>query len=103
MYDYIWDSRRHVCEFTSKNLDQFKGTDLWFSCFAHILPKGKFPLFRLNEENVRLVYPMFHTIIDQGIKADREKHPDWDFRYWNELFQSMKESYMKFKKDNLLA
>ena len=103
IFNKIWDERSHVCEFTGEGLDQFIDTPFYFSCFAHILPKGRFPLFKLNPENIRLVYPKFHTIVDQGTKADREKHPEWDFKYWDELIYQMKSEYMKFQKDNLLT
>ena len=103
MFHTIWNERRHVCEFTGESLEQFYGTDLWYSCFAHILPKGKFPLFKLNADNIRLVFPDFHTTIDQGTQKDRLKHPDWDFKHWDELVQKMKNEYVKFQKDNLLS
>lgn len=103
MFNYIWETRPHVCEFTGERLEQFHGTDLWYSCFLHVLPKGKFPLFKLNSENVRLGFPAFHTIIDQGTEADRAKHPEWDFRHWDELHQEMKEEYIAFKKENLIG
>ena len=102
MFEKIWWNRKHVCEFTGENLERFYGTDLFYSCFMHILPKGRFPLFKLNAENVRLGFPEFHTIVDQGTKADREKHPEWDFNFWDELVQEMKQKYIKFQKDNLL-
>jgi hypothetical protein len=99
MFHQIWNERSHVCQFTGENLDD---TGLWINCFAHILPKGKFPLFKFNPENVRLVYPEFHRIIDRGTKADRLKHPTWDFKFWDELVQEMKTEYIKFQKQNLL-
>lgn len=102
MFHEIWNERSHVCEFTGESLDQFYGTDLWVNCFLHILPKGRFPLFKLYKNNIRLGYPEFHTIVDQGTKADREKHPEWDFQFWDELVQQMKSEYIKFMKDNLL-
>jgi hypothetical protein len=102
MFHEIWNERNHTCEFTGENLELIYATEWWVSCFAHILPKGRFPLFKLNKENIRLVYPEFHTIVDQGTKADRLKHPTWDFTYWDELVQMMKAEYIKFQKQNLL-
>ena len=104
MFYKIWDERSHVCQFTGENLESFiyRSDGLWFSCFAHLLPKGKFPLFKLNPENIRIVYPEFHTIVDQGTKDDRLKHPEWDFKAWDDLVYQMKNEYVKFMKDNLL-
>ena len=104
MFEHIWDEYPfHTCEFTGESLDKFYGTDLWYNCFMHILPKGRFPLFKLYAKNIRLGYPMFHTIVDQGTKEDRLDHPTWDFNTWDRLVQKMKEEYIKFKKENLLA
>jgi hypothetical protein len=100
MFDDIWDTRSHVCQFTNESLEQFYGTDLWYNCFAHVLPKGKFILFKYNPENIRLVYPEFHSIVDQGTKTDRLKHPEWDWTFWDELVQQMKAEYIKFMKGN---
>jgi len=102
MFEFIWDALPRICCVTGENLDQFYGTDLWFSCFSHILPKGKFPLFKLNPENIRLVFPDFHYFIHHGIYQNRTKHPTWDFDYWDELVQQMKSEYLKFQKQNLL-
>jgi hypothetical protein len=102
MFHQIWGERPHKCIFTGENLDQYFGTDFWFSCFAHILPKGKFPLFKLNPENVRLVYPEFHSIVDQGTKDDQLKHLNWDFQLWDDLVQEMKSEYIIYMKENLL-
>lgn len=103
MFGSIWEDRRHVCEFTGENLDKFYGTNLWFSCFMHVLPKGQFPLWRLNPENVVLGHPDFHTVLHNGTMADRLKYPSWNFNRWNKLVQEMKGEYLQFKKDNLLS
>jgi len=103
MFMNIWHDRSHICEFTGNNLEKYRGTHLFFSCFLHILPKGKFPLFKLNAENVVLGDPEFHRIVDAGTKADRLKHPLWDFDRWDKLVYQMKEKYIQFKKDNLLS
>lgn len=92
-----------ICEYTGENLSRFFGTDLWYSCFAHVLNKKNWPLFKLNLSNIKIVFPDFHTIVDQGTIADRAKHPDWDFAAWDKDVIEMKEKYLQFKKDNLLA
>ena len=103
MFEHIWEDRSHICQFTGESLDQFYGTTLWVSCFAHILPKGKFPLFKLYAKNVELVYPTFHHIVDFGTIDHRKDRPQWNFKSWDKLVQKMKEEYMEFKKANLLA
>jgi hypothetical protein len=46
--------------------------------------------------------PEFHRIVDAGTKADRLKHPEWDFTFFDELQQQLKAQYLKFMKENLL-
>jgi hypothetical protein len=99
----IWEDRPHICQFTGESLEQFYDTDFWPNCFLHILPKGKFPLFKLNPENIILGLPEFHRIVDAGTKADRLKHPAWDWIYWDELVIKLKEEYSVFLKRNLLT
>lgn len=102
MFLQIWEDRRHVCEYTNENLEQFYDTDLFVNCFAHILPKKNFTYWKLNPENVKLVYPEFHTIVDQGTLKDKLNHPSWRFNAWDKDVQKAKEEYMEFKKQNLL-
>ena len=103
MFNHIWEERSHICEFTGEDLERFYGTDLWFSCFLHVLPKGRFPLFKLNSMNVRLGFPLFHQVVDSGTEEDRLLYPQWNFKKWDKLTQEMKEEYLQFKRDNLLS
>ena len=92
-----------ICPFTKERLNFYKHRgNYWFSCFSHIIPKGKYPLFKLNPDNIRIVYPEFHRIVDQGRFEDRKGHPEWKFDEWDRLVLEMKEKYRQFKKDNLL-
>jgi hypothetical protein len=104
MFYKIWDERSHICQFTGEDLSSliFRSDGLWFSCFMHILSKGKYPLFRLNANNIVLGSPEFHRIVDQGTVDDRLKHPQWDWGTWDRLVVKKKEEYSKFLKDNLL-
>jgi hypothetical protein len=52
---------------------------------------------------IRVVYPEFHTIVDQGSSSERAKHPDWRFDLWDAEVIEMKKQYKLFKKNNLLA
>jgi hypothetical protein len=103
MFNKIWDEYPfHTCQFTGESLDKFYKTDFWPNCFLHILPKGKYPLFKLNKFNVVLGHPDFHRIVDAGTLDDRLKHPQWDWGTWDKLVIKKKDEYAKFLKDNLL-
>ena len=74
----------------------------WLNCFAHVLPKKNYTYFRLNPKNIRVVYPEFHRIVDQGSSVDRANHPEWRFDLWDQEVEKMKIEYKLFKKQNLL-
>ena len=84
-------------------MNNFYNTAWWWSCFAHILPKSKYPYFKLNPKNVRVVFPEFHKIVDQGTMLDRVNHPSWRFELWDREKEQMKIEYNLFKKQNLLS
>lgn len=100
MFDYLWAKATKygkvvpVCEFTGEKLDEM-GT-MWINQFAHILPKSKYPLWKLNPDNVRIVHPEFHRIVDQGRISDRALHPTWDFAKWDALVEEKKSEYKIF-------
>jgi len=77
------------------------------SNFAHILPKGKYPLFRLNPDNIKI---MCHSIVSRinehtgkptnGCHSDYDTKPRselthemWD-KVW-ELHEGLKQEYNK--------
>ena len=102
LFQKLWNSSaKHVCPYTGEILDYIP-MDRRICCFAHVLPKGRYPLFKLNPENIRIVFPDFHHAVDQGTSEDRKKHPDWRFDLWNQDVQTMKEKYQEFKNENLL-
>ena len=103
LFDYLWDNRPWECPFTGENLKKYADDSLMRRiCCAHVLPKGKFPLFKLNPDNVMLVDPRFHNIVDRGTSQDRDNHPSWNFAMWDELVEGMKEEYKIFKQQHML-
>lgn len=107
LFESLWEraknkSGRVFCKYTGEELTNLYGTDVWYWCFAHVLPKGRYTYFKLNPDNVRVVFPSFHMIIDQGTIEDRAKYPGWKFYLWEQDVFRMKEEYEKFKKEHLL-
>lgn len=60
-----------MSELTGRSLQEFQGTRLFFSLFAHIKPKGRFPELRLDPGNIVLLHPEEHRLLDQGTEAQR--------------------------------
>lgn len=92
-----------ICPFTHHRLNCYFGSSYFFSCFAHILPKGRYTYWKYNPDNIAIVHPDFHAVVDGGSTDDRKKHPEWDFDAWDALVEKKKAEYVQFKKDNLLA
>ena len=105
----LWEKARGenglvICKYSGKILNGYE-TDMkrFLCCFAHVLNKKNWPLYKLNPDNIRIVLPEFHSIVDCGTFDDRKKHPDWKFDEWDSEVIEMKQKYYAFKKDNLLA
>lgn len=108
MFQTLWDNAgdekgRIICPFTGTRLNGFFGTDLWINCFAHVLPKGRYTYWKLNPINIRIVFPLFHSCVDQGTIESRKNHPDWKFSVWDKEVEELKLQYSNFKKLNLLS
>ena len=74
MFKYIWRVTQHKSFLTKRYLDYTQGDEIWYSLFAHVLSKNHFPLFRLNEENIILLTPYEHILLDKSTKARRDKY-----------------------------
>lgn len=69
LFEIIWKKRPHI-SFVSRT---FLGQDAkaWF--FAHVLPKGKYPEFRLLEKNIILLTKEEHFIWDNCPRSETFK------------------------------
>ncbi len=101
----IWDERagrdgKHRSEISGRELDEFAGTDLFVNLFAHILSKGLYGFFRLRKDNIFMVHPREHALIDRGTKQQREayeKEQDCLFKIFYERRELLKQQYKKIK------
>jgi hypothetical protein len=108
LFNWLWEDAKDKngivrCPYTGERLNRFYNTELWLNCFAHILPKGQYTYFKLNPKNVKVIFPDFHKIVDQGTSLDRVNHPSWKFEAWDQRKEELKIEYQLFKKQNLLA
>ncbi len=108
LFRWLWENAmdkegKVFCKYTGVELTELYGTDAWYSCFCHVLAKGRFPYFKLNPKNIEVANPLFHTLVDQGTSLQRANHPTWMFDLWYQRKEELKIEYELFKKQNLLA
>lgn len=110
MFEYLWEKARNakgrvICQYTGEDITDLENgsVERWICCFAHVLPKGRYIYFKLNPDNVKVVHPNFHKAVDQGTTEIRKKWTGWKFRQWDTEVAQMKEKYLEYKKQNLLA
>ncbi len=82
VFKLIWDSRKHGCEVCGIGIKEAKASN-----FAHVLPKGAYPEFRLREDNIFLLCSECH---------DRQHY------YGNSLRTSHKWSRFFRRRDELM-
>jgi len=65
----IWDEREHVSFISGKPIYTFS-----VSNFAHVLPRGRFPKMKFERDNIVLLLPEEHFLLDQGTIKQREEY-----------------------------
>ena len=110
LYQEILTERPHNSEASGIPLGFYLSSNAFFtSCFAHIIPKSghytmvikskeaKEKLLRYNKDNIMLVTPEEHSLIDHGTEEKRAKYElkhncsfDVFFKKREELFESIK-------------
>jgi len=66
MFNEIWKERVHKSFLTGISLDQYAGTPYFPNLFAHVLNKKSYPLYRLVKQNIILLTPEEHNLMDLG-------------------------------------
>jgi len=74
MFNWIWNDRIHKSQLTPDQDLLPEGHFKWHWQFLHVLPKGSYPKWKLNPENILLATPDEH---------DHQEH----YPYFNELRQ----------------
>jgi len=103
VFNYLWEMEEHTCWLTGISIHSQKNGNKWVNCFAHVLPKGAYTYWKLNPDNIRLLHPEIHELVDNYKEEYEEKYPNVDFRKWFDLQDKMKEEYEQFKKKHLLS
>jgi len=101
---YFIHKKPVICPVSSRNItDCMDGPiEHWIKHFAHILPKGRYTYWKLNPENIVMLHPEVHHIFDQGTQVERDKYPEWNWRYLDVVVEKAKKEYKKFVKANNL-
>ena len=102
LFNHIWRNSDKKCELSGLLLKNFYNTDKWYSCFAHVLNKGLYPLYKLNPDNIILLHPDVHTCIDQGTEEQRKLYEsinNMSFKRFYEIRKILLIKYDRFKKD----
>lgn len=75
VFHEIWNERPHKSEISGQDLDWItEDTDLWRSCFAHVLNKNTHSLYRNYKKNILILHPDEHTRIDIGSDEQRQEY-----------------------------
>ena len=96
MFDTIWATRKNadgkrVSAISGDELKEFRKTNgtrgsMWYSQFFHILPKGTYPAYKLDDRNLILTTVDEHNMWHQNRDQCR-KDPAWDWVF--ELYQEL--------------
>jgi hypothetical protein len=73
LFKMIWAHSEKKSYLTGTWLRDYVNTDMWYSCFAHVLPKGqnKYPYFRHLARNIVPMTPDEHHLWDDGTEEQR--------------------------------
>ena len=82
LFDHIWETRPHVSEISGKPLVS-KNHMMYHWQFAHILPKGAYPKYRLNPENIMLMTWEEHQS-QESFEAFQQRKQELKEKYYSE-------------------
>lgn len=84
MFLWIWESREHVSELTGEDLLPPSHSQ-WHWQFLHVLPKGSYPKYKLNPDNILLGTPTEHTN-QEHYKVFNDKQLELKRAYYKEYY-----------------
>jgi len=84
MFNYIWETREHKSELSGLPLLP-KGHFQWHWQFLHVLPKGTYPKWKLNPDNVLLGTVAEHAN-QELYEVFTEKHTELKRQYYKEFY-----------------
>ena len=94
LFKEIWAETAHISFLTNRQLKYFD-----IKVFAHILPKGRYPKFKLLKENIILLHPEEHTLLDQGTEKQRLEYSNKWKCDWNQIYIKKEQLLIKYKNE----
>jgi hypothetical protein len=82
MFKWIWENRPHVSQISGKLLLP-ENHPMWHWQFAHVLPKGAYPSYKLNSENIMLMLPSEHEK-QESFEKFKEKKQELKEQYYRQ-------------------
>lgn len=98
IFDQIWKEREHKSFLSGELLDKWNNPTFYANLFAHVLPKGQFQAARLDKENIILLTPEEHMLLDHGTREQRKKYAEENLVDWSRIFvlrDQLKQKYGK--------
>ena len=84
LFNHIWNTREHRSELTGKPLYNTNHSQ-WHWQFLHVLPKGSYPKYKLNPDNIMLALPEEHQNQNKYDKF-KEKYEELRRQYYKEHY-----------------
>lgn len=86
LFETIRNSRPHYCILCKKHIIEAQAR-----CFAHLLAKGMYPKYRLNEANIALVcWPECHHKVDSIVVWYNKNIVQYLLDQWSDIYNIMK-------------
>jgi hypothetical protein len=105
IFKQVWMRSNKRSFISGLHLRGLEGTELFISCFAHVLAKGlnKYPFFRFYAKNLALLEPKEHHLFDNGTEEMRihyaldieEKGGTCDWKKLYDLRDELEKEYKK--------
>jgi hypothetical protein len=102
LFKAIWDTRPHESFISGVHL----GDEAKAHFFAHLLPKGQYPKYRLLDRNIVLLSMEEHAMLDAGTEAHREMYVKFMLANhgvvvdWNKLSTLVEELKQEYNNGN---
>jgi hypothetical protein len=110
LFRELWAKNRaedgqYYCQLSGENISQYhEPHDMWTWACAHVLDKKNYSFWKYRIDNLMLVHPEIHALLDQGSKAQQAKSrfPAYSFELFSNLRERFKSEYADYKRDNQL-
>ena len=91
LFNYLWDTSSLTCPFTGQDLEPYQDDEqMRRICCAHVLPKGTYPKWKFNSDNIMLMLPSEHEkqeTFEKFIERQDELKREYYKEYYNKEFE----------------